>query len=166
MAPKKRSRPRRRCSECHQRFIPHRSALESQKTCCPACRLKRRARLKRERRAASLDEFRKDERERQRTWRAGEQERQSCATGRSSGEPSVSRTTLDPRLAEIVAELTKTLDGLAPASSPVSRTTLEEARAVVLKSFDDLEARLAFDRGGQRGSPEAGVTAPPHFAMK
>ena len=75
-------------------------------------------------------------------------------------EDEVSRTGLDPGLMEIVAEFLKNLDSV----SPMSRTTLGDARAEVLRSFDDLEARLAREVG-QKRPQKGGVTDHPDFSI-
>lgn len=74
----------------------------------------------------------------------------------------MSLTALDAELKVIIAEFKKGLDGLATASPPLSRTTLGDARAKVLKSFDDLEARIA-PEVGQTNAAEPDVTDHPHF---
>jgi hypothetical protein len=154
MAAKK--RPRRRCSECHRRFVPHNSALETQKTCCQRCRLRRRARLARERRLEFLDEYRQDERERQRASRA---RRRSGAGSGQRGSPArdrVSRTGLDPGLAEIAGDLLKLVDRV----TELSRTTLPAARTKILKNLAELEVRVGPNEG-QRSCHDPGVTDHP-----
>ncbi len=61
---------RRRCCECRKWYVPKPSAVNTQKTCSKNCRLGRRARQERARRAADLENARADDRERQRRYRA------------------------------------------------------------------------------------------------
>jgi hypothetical protein len=141
------NRPRKRCSECHKRFRPHSSAIETQKTCCRTCRLRRRARLARQRRLESIDECRLDERDRQRVCRAKRGEKEAVREGGTPAEAVVSQTTFSPTLLEIVREFTKNLDSLERGSCPVSRTILGDARAEMMRSFDGFEARLGVEVG-------------------
>src|SRR5215204_3795760 len=66
---------RHRCSECRSWFEPAQSAATAQKVCGVECRRKRRRRLARRRRALAVQDYRVDERQRQRAhrqrWRAG-----------------------------------------------------------------------------------------------
>jgi hypothetical protein len=59
----------KRCTECRRRFVPEPSAHDHQKVCGAECRLLRRRRLARRRRARSVQDCRVDERERQRAFR-------------------------------------------------------------------------------------------------
>lgn len=156
MASKQRSR--RRCSECHRRFVPHGNALETQKTCCRRCRLRRRSRLARERRLDALEEHRRDERRRQRACRARRRERDASGQGGSAPSGPVSRTGLAPGLVEIVADLLRVVDRF----TALSRTTLPAARREILRNLVELEARVG-PEVGQRGSHEPDVTDHPHF---
>ena len=67
---------RRRCCECRGWYQPKRSATKTQKTCSRKCRLRRRARQERKRRAEELVNARADERDRQRRHRARKAEKQ------------------------------------------------------------------------------------------
>ena len=61
---------RRRCCECRGWYVPEPSAATTQRTCSRSCRLVRRARQEKVRRAADLTAARADERDRQRLHRA------------------------------------------------------------------------------------------------
>jgi hypothetical protein len=63
-----------RCTECRKWFTPAATAREHQRVCGARCRQLRRNRLARRRRGSEVEEWRADERERQRRRRKGAQE--------------------------------------------------------------------------------------------
>lgn len=73
-----------RCSECRRTFVPARSARNHQLVCGPDCRAKRRRRLARRRRSEEVQDYRVDERERQRKCR--QKCREAAVVSRVGGE--------------------------------------------------------------------------------
>jgi hypothetical protein len=73
---------RKRCSICRKWYTPHPSALNTQKTCCPECRKKRKNRLALKRRDQDIYQYRVAERIRQREYR--QRKRESKAIDRQS----------------------------------------------------------------------------------
>jgi len=98
-----------RCSECRKRFEPSPTARETQKTCCLACRLKRRRRMAIRRRKKDLKDNRADERERQRKHRAQEREQREKGKKEVIQSP-VSRTGLNWDEAILRAEIVEKWD--------------------------------------------------------
>lgn len=74
MDAKRRKEDRRHCSECRRKYRPKASAKKQQETCGSACRLKRRARLARERYAKAPVAAREAARKRKRKARSKRQE--------------------------------------------------------------------------------------------
>ena len=74
MDAKRRKEDRRHCSECRRKYLPKASAKKQQETCGSACRLKRRARLARERYAKAPVAAREAARKRKRKARSKRQE--------------------------------------------------------------------------------------------
>jgi len=93
---------RRRCCECRGWYTPKPSASRTQKTCGGKCRLRRRSKHEKKRRAADLAAVREDERDRQRRHR--ERERDSAGVS-----PPVSQTGLSAQAAEAVEEILEKL---------------------------------------------------------
>ncbi len=89
---------RRRCCECRAWYSPAPSAANTQKTCSPTCRRRRRARQERVRRRADLANARADERERQRKHRAR-------GAPEERPDPPMSRAGLGSQVPEIVSEI-------------------------------------------------------------
>ena len=93
---------RRRCCECRGWYTAKPSASQTQKTCGGKCRLRRRGKQLKKRRAADLAAVREDERDRQRRRRDRERE--------SAGEsPPMSRTGLSAQAAKAVEEIIEKL---------------------------------------------------------
>jgi hypothetical protein len=97
---------RRRCIECRRYFVPLPMARHNQKTCCEECRVHRKRKLAKRRRANDLEGFRADERERQKEHRA----RQKGCAKKTGKQPPMSRATLSPREAILRAEIVKNWD--------------------------------------------------------
>ena len=93
---------RRRCCECRKWYVPKPSAVKTQKSCSTKCRLRRRARQERARRAANLANARADERVRQAGHRAQK--------GEEKGHESpLSQAGLSVQLRDAIEETTKEL---------------------------------------------------------
>lgn len=93
---------RRRCCECRDWYMPKPSASQTQKTCGGKCRLRRRGKNEKKRRAADIAAVREDERDRQRRRR----DRELDSAGVS---PPMSRTGLSAQAAEAVEEIIEKL---------------------------------------------------------
>jgi hypothetical protein len=107
-----------RCSECRKWFTPAATAKEHQRVCGRACRQLRRNRLARGRRGDEAEEWRADERDRQRKRRLAAKE------GRCH-EPAS-----DGKYAEILVKLQQIVD----KAVAVSRATFRrEARQILRK---------------------------------
>ena len=95
-------RMRRRCCECRKWFVPAPSAAKTQKTCSRKCRLRRRAKQEKARRARDLANARTDECERQRTHRERKREKQGA-------DPPLSQAGLSVQLRDAVEEIIEDL---------------------------------------------------------
>jgi len=78
---------RARCGECRKTFTPSPTAAERQRVCGESCRLARRRKLARDRRAADLAGYREDERARQRVHRAKARDAPAGAVRHAPGKP-------------------------------------------------------------------------------
>jgi hypothetical protein len=94
---------RRRCCDCRSWYLPAASTAKTQKTCSRECRLRRRAKQEKVRRAADLENAREDERERQRRHR----ERMREAKGRQARgpDPPLSRAGLSVQVIEAIEQI-------------------------------------------------------------
>ena len=97
--------PRRRCTSCRKWFDPSPSAVRTQRTCSPECRVKRRGMLARQRRERDIHEFRVAERARQKACR----ERRRAA-GQTVTRREVSRATLPADVAGIREQVLALVD--------------------------------------------------------
>lgn len=79
---RKRATIRKRCAECREWFRPPARLVEQQRVCGSACRLKRRAKQARVRRAGEPARHREEERERKRRSREGQRQ-----SGQRGGRP-------------------------------------------------------------------------------
>ena len=100
---------RRRCCECRDWYTPKPSATQTQKTCGKKCRLRRRGKHARRRRAADIATVREVDRERQRDHR----DRERAAAGVS---PPMSRAGLSAQAAEAIEEIVENLGHAQRAS--------------------------------------------------
>jgi hypothetical protein len=100
MEPKKTSR--RRCFECRGWYRPEPSASLTQKTCGSKCRLRRRGKYEKKRRASDLGAAREGDRDRQRHHR----ERARASAGES---PPMSRTGLSAQATDAIEEIVEKL---------------------------------------------------------
>lgn len=107
-----------RCTECRKWFTPAATAREHQRVCGARCRQLRRNRLARRRRGGEVEEWRCDERERQRT-------RRKAAKEGPCHEPAS-----DAKCAEILAKLQRIVDKAVDLSRATFR---REARQILRK---------------------------------
>lgn len=113
-----------RCTECRRWFTPAATAREHQKVCGLGCRQLRRNRLARRRRGGEVEEWRADERERQRKRRKAMKEGQ-CH------EPASDRKYL-----EVLAKLEQIVD----KAVDLSRATFRREARQILRKCGALEA--------------------------
>ncbi len=107
-----------RCTECRKWFTPAATAREHQRVCGDRCRQLRRNRLARRRRGGEVEEWRSDERERQRRCRKAEKE-VPCHEPASDGKHS---------------ELLEKLQQIVDKAVDLSRATFRrEARQILRK---------------------------------
>ena len=102
MEPKKTSR--RRCFECRDWYRPEPSALQTQKTCGAKCRLDRRGKYEKKRRASDPAAAREGDRDRQRHHR--ELERERVSAGES---PPMSQAGLSAQATDAIEAIVKEL---------------------------------------------------------
>ena len=134
---------RKRCTECREWFHAPAAAATSQRVCGAECRKKRRRRLARARRAERLQEYRVDERERQRECRQRRQESEK----RAADVTPDARCHAPPSRRNPADLMVKVLESWDMAQA-VSRATLRREIAAILRGRD-------FDSGTE----EAAVTA-------
>ena len=108
-----------RCSECRKSFTPAATAKEHQRVCGRACRQLRRNRLARGRRGDEAEEWRADERERQR------KRRRAAKEGRCH-EPAS-----DDKCAEVLVKLQQIVD----KTVAVSRATFRREARQILRRY-------------------------------
>lgn len=135
---------RRRCCECRRWYVPSCTAAHTQKTCCPACRARRLRKLARRRRALDVEEYRADERERQRECRA----RRRAESDKGTKEPLLSHAGLLPREAILCREIIESWD----KQMMLSRAYLERRISVLLGR--------AAKKPGQAGTENGDCHAP------
>jgi len=83
---------RKRCSECGRRYTPSPRAQSTQRVCGAACRAARDRKLARARRRREIDDYRADERVRQRASRAARAKAPTAEVGASChAAPSASK---------------------------------------------------------------------------
>lgn len=136
----------KRCTVCRRWYHPSIKAASFQNTCSKQCRLKRRRRLARARRERNLQDYRVDERERQ---RASRRRRKKKAASTETGDPAaVSRAGLLSQPMNLQQLVRESVD-----------KALEKSRATLIRQ---LTASLA-DNSPNRGqvpSPLAAGHAP------
>lgn len=114
---------RKRCTECRGWFEAARSASETQKVCGEECRRRRRRRQGRARRRLGVQDYRVDERERQRECR-----RRRRAGGGEAGAACHAPASV-ANSSELVAKLLETWDRAAA----LSRAGLQRGIATLLR---------------------------------
>ena len=87
----------KRCTVCRHWYHPTPRAISFQKTCSEKCRLQRRRRLSRARRERELQDYRVDERERQRACRRRKKKRAVSECTVTADSDAVSRAGLQPQ---------------------------------------------------------------------
>jgi len=114
---------RKRCSECRQWFHPAWSALETQVVCGPGCRAARRLRLARLRRGREVQDYRVDERRRQRECRRRRREKADPVACHAPASPL------------IPAELKQNVLEIWDIAAAVSRATLARRLPTALRRW-------------------------------
>jgi hypothetical protein len=97
----------KRCTVCRHWYHPSNTATSFQKTCSEKCRLRRRRRLSRARRECDLQDYRVDERQRQRACRRRKKKKAASAGTMTTDSDAMSRAGLQPQpvdLKELVRE--------------------------------------------------------------
>lgn len=128
------TRERQRCCECRRWYLPEASAAKTQKTCSRECRLRRRARLQRERRSEDLANAREDERDRQRRHR--ERERDTRAAHARGPDPPLSLTGLSFQVLESIEQ---TIEDLGQAQRLSLTGLRRRLRRIALKKQGEME---------------------------
>jgi hypothetical protein len=127
------SRPKKpclkRCTVCRKWYRPSAKAITIQRTCCEKCRLRRRRRLARIRRERSLQEYRVEERERQRISRQRRKKKEA-------GSAAMSRTGLLPQVTGISDVVRESVDKV-----------LNRSRATLIRQLTASIADNAANRG-------------------
>jgi len=126
---------RRRCCECRKWFVPAPSAAKTQKTCSRKCRLQRRAKQERARRAANLENARIAERERQRSHRERKREKQGA-------DPPLSQAGLSVQLRDAVEEIIEDLGQAQRLSLTGLRRRLHRITVKTLGKMDQSAGNL------------------------
>jgi hypothetical protein len=109
-----------RCTVCRRWYHPSVKAVSSQKACSESCRKIRRRRLSRSRRERGLQDYRVDERTRQRACRRGKKKR-AAETARSD---DMSRTGLQPQMIDLHTVVRESVD-----------MVLEKSRATLIRQL-------------------------------
>jgi hypothetical protein len=131
-----------RCTECRKWFTPAVTATLHQRVCGPECRRRRRAKLARARRGSAVEEYREDERERQRKRREGAPPG-TCHEPASGG-----------KAAELLGKMQRIVDGVVR----LSRATFErEIRRIVRESARVLGSEV--DGAGACHEPASALAA-------
>jgi len=121
-------RKRKRCRSCRKLFYPHASAQQYQKTCDGKCRAKHRRLLAKRRRERDLQDYRVEERKRQRK----HQKRQIAEVFCADAPDEVSRAGLTAKAADIEQVILTNWDKQARLSRAGLRRDLQ-----VLLSFSE-----------------------------
>jgi hypothetical protein len=111
--------PLLRCTVCRHRYRPSLTAATFQKTCSDSCRLRRRRRLARARRERNLQDYRVDERERQRaSRRRWKKKKPGDFPPETTDSVDVSRTGLQPQVADLQTFVRESVDKALERSRP------------------------------------------------
>jgi hypothetical protein len=134
-----RTETRRRCPECRARFHPDLRAVATQIVCSAKCRLLRRRKQAKQRRALDLEGHRQAERARKQLSRKSGQPRpvapQDEPPPSRAGARPLSRTSMAPQMAELPEEISLLWARIGAASRTSivreTRRILEEKRPFV-----------------------------------
>jgi hypothetical protein len=110
----------KRCTVCRCWYHPSVKAVAFQKTCSESCRTIRRRRLSRSRRERDLQDYRVDERARQRACRRGKEKK----AAETAGSDAVSRTGLQPQVVDLHEVVRESVD-----------MVLEKSRATLIRQL-------------------------------
>jgi hypothetical protein len=121
-----RSVARKRCTECRRWFRPATSAVETQRACSAGCRKHRRRRLARSRRRRDVQDYRVEERERQRECRQRRREAAGPSAAAACHAPPSARKAVD-----VLEKLLESWD----TAMALSRATLSRKLPAVLRGL-------------------------------
>jgi hypothetical protein len=119
----------KRCTECRAWFRTASSAQETQKVCGPQCRRRRRRRLARRRRSRRVQDYRVDERNRQRQCR--ERRRGATTPPLATGPPGCHAPASASKCADFVAKMLESWD----RAVAMSRASLERRIPIILRDL-------------------------------
>ncbi len=146
--------PLLRCTVCRHRYRPSVTAITFQKTCSESCRLRRRRRLARARRERNLQDYRVDERERQRSSRRRRKKKKAAVVPpETTDSVDVSRAGLQPQVADIQKFVRESVD-----------KALDRSRPSLIRQLTALLADNQANRG--QGSPPEGLGHAPAYICK
>ena len=100
----------KRCTVCRHWYHPSNTATSFQKTCSEKCRLRRRRRLARARREHDLQDYRVDERERQRACRRRKKKKAASEGTIRTDSDAMSRAGLQPQAIDLHELVRKSVD--------------------------------------------------------
>ena len=144
--------PLLRCTVCRHWYRPAETALTFQKTCSIGCRHRRRRRLARLRREHNLQDYRVDERMRQRAFRRRRKKRKAPVGHTEASESAdVSRAGLQPQVADLERFVRQSVD-----------KALERSRPTLIRQLTGLLADNQ-PKCGQDPSPGGLCHAPGYF---
>lgn len=173
----------RRCSECRASFHPSPQAQATQRVCSPKCRVTRDRKLARKRRRRDLDDFRTEERERQRSCRRRRAEAREAPEGGGCHAPPAAPNSLelpdnfiqfvDRAVERSRASLLRDLRQVWPPSCPILATSpgqWQVSRASFRVETTEIQARDSSRSGSchATGSPREGrqCSSPPRADHK
>jgi hypothetical protein len=107
-----------RCTICRRWYLPSPTAITFQKTCSTECRLRRRRRLARARRERNLQDYRVDERERQRISRRRRKKKAGDIPPETTDSGDMSRAGLIPQIADLQRVVRESVDKALDRSRP------------------------------------------------
>ena len=108
-----------RCTVCRRWYRPSTTAIPFQKTCSIECRWRRRRRLARARRERNLQDYRVDERVRQRASRRRRKKKSAAVAPTGTSETAdVSRAGLQPQIADLERFVRESVDKALERSRP------------------------------------------------
>lgn len=133
---------RRRCCSCRRWYYPHPSAEQNQRTCNDKCRVKRRNLLARRRREQNLQDYRVDERERQRRRRKKLREAMLADRGNTLVSSDLSRAGLPLQTADLQETILKNWDKQSRLSRASLRRDLEALLGIGGNNWDKVGQKI------------------------
>ena len=127
---------RKRCCCCRKWFYPHPSAQGQQKTCSPGCRARQKGLLAKRRRDLEVQNYRVDERERQRKHRRQVPREEVKSGSDPANPPQLSRAGLSPQPIDLKEVILKKWDKQVRLSRACLRRDLEDLLGVSGENWD------------------------------